>query len=224
MQYQDISEGRFIFRPNRFIALVEMDGKTEAVHVKNTGRCKELLTENTVVYLEKSDNPKRKTKYDLIAVQKGNLLINMDAQAPNRIFAEWAKENIQDLTLLKPEVSYGDSRFDFYLETKNERIFVEVKGVTLEQDGIVMFPDAPTERGVKHLKGLRRAVKDGYGAMVVFVVQMEQAHLFCPNRKTHPAFAEELKHAKDDGVIVCALNCKVFPNEIFAIGDIEVKI
>lgn len=224
MRYQDISEGRFLFRPNRFIALVEMDGKTETVHVKNTGRCKELLTENAVVYLEKSDNPQRKTKYDLIAVQKGNLLINMDAQAPNRVFADWAKENIEDLILLKPEVPYGDSRFDFYLETENERIFVEVKGVTLEQDGVVMFPDAPTERGVKHLKGLRRAVKDGYGAMVVFVVQMEQAHLFCPNKVTHPAFADELKHAKEDGVIVRALNCMVRPDEIIAIGDIQIKI
>ncbi len=224
MRYQDISEGRFLSRPNRFIALVEMDGKIETVHVKNTGRCKELLAENAVVYLEKSNNPQRKTKYDLIAVQKGNLLINMDAQAPNRVFAEWANENMEDLMRIKPEVPYGDSRFDFYLETKNERVFVEVKGVTLEQDGVVMFPDAPTERGVKHLKGLRRAIKDGYGAMVVFIVQMEQAHLFCPNRETHPAFAEELKRAKEDGVIVRALNCKVRPNEIFAIGDIETKI
>ncbi len=224
MQYRNISEGKFLSRPNRFIALVELDGKTETVHVKNTGRCKELLTENAVVYLEKSDNPQRKTKYDLIAVQKGNLLINMDAQAPNRVFAEWANENIEDLMLLKSEVTYGDSRFDFYLEIQNERAFVEVKGVTLEQDGVVMFPDAPTERGVKHLKGLRRAIKDGYGAMVVFVVQMEQAHLFCPNKATHPAFAEELKRAKDDGVIVRALNCKVCPDEIFAIGDIEIKI
>lgn len=224
MRYQDISEGRFLSRPNRFIALVEMDGKTETVHVKNTGRCKELLTENAVVYLEENNNPKRKTKYDLIAVQKGNLLVNMDAQAPNRVFAEWAKENIEDLMLLKPEVTYGDSRFDFYIETGKKRIFVEVKGVTLEQDGVVMFPDAPTERGVKHLKGLRRAVKDGYGAMVVFIVQLEQAQFFCPNRETHPAFAEELKRAKDDGVIVRALNCKVFPNELFAIGDIEIKI
>lgn len=224
MRYQNISEGKFIFRPNRFIALVEMDGKTETVHVKNTGRCKELLTENAVVYLEKSNNPQRKTKYDLIAIRKGDLLINMDAQAPNRVFAEWAKANIEDLMLLKPEVTYGDSRFDFYFETKNERSFVEVKGVTLEQNGVVMFPDAPTDRGVKHLKGLRRAIQDGYGAMVVFVVQMEQAHLFCPNEATHPAFAEELKRASDDGVIVRALNCKVYPNEIFAIGDIEIKI
>lgn len=224
MQYQHITDGRFLSRPNRFIALVEMDGRIETVHVKNTGRCKELLTEKALVYLEKSNNPERKTKYDLIAVQKGNLLINMDAQAPNRIFAEWAKENMEDLMLLKPEVTYGDSRFDFYIEAGKKRIFVEVKGVTLEQDGVVMFPDAPTERGVKHLKGLRRAAKDGYGAMIVFIIQMEQARFFRPNRETHPAFAEELERAKDDGVVVRALNCMVRPNEIYAIGDIETKI
>jgi len=192
--------------------------------LKIRGDAKSSLPKMHWFILKKSNNPQRKTKYDLIAVQKGNLLINMDAQAPNCVFAEWAKENIEDLTLLKPEVTYGDSRFDFYLETKKERIFVEVKGVTLEQDGVVMFPDAPTQRGVKHLKGLRSAIKDGYGAMVVFIVQMEQAHLFCPNRKTHPAFAEELKRAKDDGVIVRALNCMVRRNEIFAIGDIETRI
>lgn len=224
MRYQNIVAGKFLSRPNRFIAIVDVDGKIETVHVKNTGRCKELLTENALVYLEKSDNPQRKTKYDLIAVQKGKLLINMDSQAPNQVFAEWAKENIADLSLLRREVTYGDSRFDFYLEAGEERIFVEVKGVTLEQDGVVRFPDAPTERGVKHLKGLRRAVENGYGAMVVFIVQMEQAHLFCPNQNTHPAFAEELKRAQDQGVTIRALNCKVRPDELSVLGDIETKI
>ncbi|MBO5930160.1 MAG: DNA/RNA nuclease SfsA [Clostridia bacterium] len=224
MRYQNIVAGKFLSRPNRFIAMVDVDGKIETVHVKNTGRCKELLTENALVYLEKSNNPQRKTKYDLIAVEKGKLLINMDAQAPNRVFAEWAKENVADLSFIKREVTYGDSRFDFYMEAGEKRIFVEVKGVTLEQDGVVMFPDAPTERGVKHLKGLRRAVENGYEAMVVFVVQMEQAHLFCPNQKMHPAFAKELKRAQDQGVAVRALNCKVCPDELSVIGDIEIKI
>ncbi len=224
MKYHRIRQGLFLSRPNRFIALVEIDGKTETVHVKNTGRCKELLTERALVFLEESENPNRKTKFDLVAVRKGDLLINMDAQAPNLIFAEWAKTNIPGLKQIKAEVTRGDSRFDFYIEKEDNCMFVEVKGVTLEQDGIVMFPDAPTQRGIKHLKGLRKAVQDGYAAMVVFVVQMDGATLFCPNSRTHSAFAEELKKAKDDGVTILALGCRVFPDEVVAYQQIPTKI
>lgn len=224
MKYNHVIQGRFLSRPNRFIAKVEIDGKEHTVHVKNTGRCRELLTEGAAVYLEQVNNPNRKTQYDLIAVYKGDLLVNMDSQAPNKIFAEWAKKNIHDLVLIRPEVTHEDSRFDFYLETKTERIFVEVKGVTLEKDGVLMFPDAPTQRGVKHLRGLTRCVRDGYGAMVVFVVQMERAKYFCPNYGTHPEFAAELKRAKEAGVRVLALKCAVTPDKIEATEKIETKI
>lgn len=224
MNYHNITEGIFISRPNRFIAKVEISGQTETVHVKNTGRCKELLLEGAKVFLERSGNPNRKTQFDLVAVQKGDLLINMDAQAPNKIFAEWAETHIDGLTLMKPEVTHGDSRFDFYMEAGLKRTFVEVKGVTLEQDGVVMFPDAPTERGLKHLRGLEKCVAEGFDALVVFIVQMERAAYFCANAKTHLAFAEELSRAKQAGVRVLALNCCVKPDEIMALGEIETKI
>lgn len=224
MKYNHVIQGRFLSRPNRFIAKVEINGEEHTVHVKNTGRCKELLVEGATVYLEKGDNPNRKTQYDLIAVRKGDLLVNMDSQAPNRIFAEWAKTNISDLVLIKSEITYGDSRFDFYLETKTERIFVEVKGVTLERDGVLMFPDAPTQRGLKHLRGLVQCLRDGYRAMVVFIVQMERAEYFCANCETHPEFAEELKRAKEAGVRILALKCSVTPEKIVATDEIQTKI
>jgi sugar fermentation stimulation protein A len=176
------------------------------------------------VYLEESKNINRKTKYDLIAVYKDDELINIDSQAPNKVFAEWVRANFSGVTLLKSEVTHGDSRFDFYLETDKERIFIEVKGVTLEQDGAVLFPDAPTERGVKHLRGLKQCVAEGYGAMVVFIVQMEHAEYFMANRKMHPAFADALKEAKEAGVTVLALKCRVSSDEIVAIDHIPVKI
>lgn len=224
MKYETITEGKFIDRPNRFIALVETDGTVTAVHVKNTGRCKELLQKNARVFLQKSSNPKRKTQYDLIAVYKGDMLINMDSQAPNKIFAEWAKTHIKGLTTIKSEVRHGDSRFDFYLEVGTKRIFAEVKGVTLEQDGVVMFPDAPTQRGLKHLRGLEACISEGFGAMVVFIVQMERADYFQANSETHREFAEALRHAKQAGVSVLALNCHVLPDEITALGEIQTKI
>ena len=224
MKYDNITKGIFISRPNRFIALVDIDGKTETVHVKNTGRCKELLIQGAEVFLEKSSNPGRKTQFDLVAVQKGDLLINMDSQAPNKIFAEWAKTHIEGLTLLKSEVTHGDSRYDFYLEAGPKRIFVEVKGVTLEKNGVVMFPDAPTERGLKHLRGLEKCVAEGFCALLVFIVQMERANYFCANAETHLAFAEELRCAKQAGVCVSALNCRVLPDEIVALGEIETQI
>ena len=224
MKYDNITKGIFISRPNRFIALVDIDGKTETVHVKNTGRCKELLTQGAEVFLEKSSNPCRKTQFDLVAVQKGDLLINMDSQAPNKIFAEWAKTHIEGLTLLKGEVTHGNSRFDFYLEAGTKRTFVEVKGVTLEKNGVVMFPDAPTERGLKHLRGLEKCIEEGFCAMAVFIVQMERANYFCANAETHLAFAQELSRAKQAGVSVLALNCRVLPGEITALHEIETRI
>ncbi|WP_297240620.1 DNA/RNA nuclease SfsA [uncultured Flavonifractor sp.] len=216
MQYQRIEKGRFLSRPNRFIAHVELDGRTEVVHVKNTGRCRELLIPGATVYLEKSDNPARKTQYDLIAVEKGTLLVNMDAQAPNHVFREWAEAgNFQEgLTLLRPETTWGDSRFDFYWEAGGRRGFVEVKGVTLEEDGHACFPDAPTERGVKHLNELARCQADGYEAAVCFVLQMAGMKDFAPNDRTHPAFGDALRQAAQAGVRIMARECAVTPDSL----------
>ncbi len=211
MQYGTMVEGRFLSRPNRFIAMVEVDGVSQVCHVKNTGRCRELLPEGARVWLEQSDNPQRKTKYDLITVEKQGRLINMDSQAPNKVFGEWVKESgyFQNITLIKPESKYKNSRFDFYVEADGKKHFVEVKGVTLEEDGVLMFPDAPTERGVKHLKELMDAVGDGYGGHIFFVAQMEDCKYFIPNRKTHPAFADVLLEAKMCGVQVHCVSCVV---------------
>ncbi len=214
MTYGQVCRGNFLTRPNRFIAHVAVDGRTEVCHVKNTGRCRELLTPGATVYLERSDNPKRKTQYDLIAVEKGDLLINMDAQAPNRVFGEWAAENWPGLLALRPEFTWEDSRFDFRLETERGITFVEVKGVTLEENGEVRFPDAPTERGVKHLHGLRRAVEQGCGAAVCFVVQMKGVTHFRPNDLTHPAFGQALREAALAGVQVLAYDCVVTPESL----------
>lgn len=216
MRYQAVEKGRFLARPNRFIAHVELDGHREVCHVKNTGRCRELLLPGAPVYLEPSANPARKTKYDLIAVEKGSLLINMDAQAPNKVFGEWAAAGnfLPGLTLIRPEFTWEDSRFDFLLEDERGRIFVEVKGVTLEEDGEVRFPDAPTERGVKHLHGLRRAVEQGHRAAVFFVVQMKGVTRFRPNDATHPAFGAALREAAENGVGVYACDCRVTPDSL----------
>ena len=211
MHYSNIKRAIFLRRPNRFIAHIEVDGREEVCHVKNTGRCRELLTDRATIYVEHHDNPNRKTKYSLIAVEKGDLLINMDSQAPNKVVGEWLleKEPFGKVKLLKPECTYGSSRFDFYLETEAEKIFIEVKGVTLEEVGIVRFPDAPTERGVKHLEELCACVEAGYKAAVIFVVQMEGMQHFEPNDKTHPQFGEALRQARKAGVEVLAYECKV---------------
>lgn len=216
MRYSGCVLGRFISRPNRFIAHVELDGRTEVVHVKNTGRCRELLTPGAAVYVEKSDNPARKTQYDLIAVEKGTLLVNMDAQAPNQVFREWAEAgNFQgELTILRPETTWGDSRFDFYWEAGGRRGFVEVKGVTLEEDGHACFPDAPTERGVKHLNELVRCQTEGYEAAVFFVIQMAGMKDFAPNDRTHPAFGDALRRAVQAGVRIMARECAVTPDSL----------
>ena len=217
MQYQQVRKGHFLARPNRFIAQVELDGRTETVHVKNTGRCRELLVPGATVYVEGSDNPKRKTKYDLIAVEKGSLLINMDAQAPNHLFAEWARAGKfrENLTLLRPETTWGNSRFDFYWEDSlGTRGFVEVKGVTLEEEGLALFPDAPTERGVKHLRELIACRAAGYEAAVCFVVQMAGMKGFSPNKRTHPAFGAALREARDAGVEIMVEGCTVTPEQV----------
>ena len=222
--YEKVVSGKFISRPNRFIANVEIDGKTEVCHVKNTGRCRELLVPDARVILQLSDNPNRKTKYDLVAVYKGDMLINMDSQAPNKVFGEWAVESgfFGEISKIKPECKYKNSRFDFYIEAEGKRIFVEVKGVTLEEDGVVMFPDAPTERGIKHLNELADAVENGYEAYVFFIIQMEKCKFFTPNRKTHPQFADALKD--DKGVNIVALDCKVTEQTLVANKFVEVKI
>ena len=217
MQYQQVKRGLFLARPNRFIAQVELAGKTETVHVKNTGRCRELLVPGATVYVEGSDNPKRKTKYDLIAVEKGSLLINMDAQAPNHLFAEWARAGKfrENLTLLRPETTWGNSRFDFYWEDSlGKRGFVEVKGVTLEEEGLALFPDAPTERGVKHLRELAECRAAGYEAAVCFVVQMAGMKGFSPNERTHPDFGAALREARDAGVEILVEGCTVTPEQV----------
>ena len=226
MHYSNIRRAIFLRRPNRFIAHIEVDGREEVCHVKNTGRCRELLTDRATIYVEHHDNSKRKTKYSLIAVEKGDLLINMDSQAPNKVVGEWLleKEPFGKVKLLKPECTYGSSRFDFYLETEAEKIFIEVKGVTLEEDGIVSFPDAPTERGVKHLEELCACVEAGYKAAVIFVVQMEGMQHFEPNDRTHPQFGEALRQARKAGVEVLVYECKVTPSSLEITKSIPVML
>ena len=216
MKYDKIVEARFLSRPNRFIAQVELNGREETVHVKNTGRCRELLIPGRTVWLEESRNPARKTKYDLIAVDKDGLLINMDAQAPNKVFAEWAQAgHFRDgLTLLRPETTWGKSRFDFYWEAGERRGFVEVKGCTLEEQGLAMFPDAPTERGVKHLRELAAAQAAGYECTLCVILQMKGCRAFCPNERTHPKFGQALRAAAEAGVTVLALDCRTAPDSL----------
>lgn len=216
MQYGKILPARFLSRPNRFVARVEAEGEELVCHVKNTGRCRELLVPGATVWLEESPNPSRKTKFDLIAVEKGDRLINMDAQAPNKVFGEWAAAGgfREGLTLLRPETTYGSSRFDFYWESSKSRGFVEVKGVTLEEDGIVRFPDAPTLRGIKHLDELVKAREAGYEAAVCFVIQMENVRWFAPNDETHPEFGQALRRAAQAGVEILAMDCAVTPQSL----------
>lgn len=226
MQYYSIKKGIFHARPNRFIAHVEVDGAMEVVHVKNTGRCRELLVPGVTVYLEEGRNPARKTKYDLIAVEKGDLLINMDAQAPNKVFQEWAEAGgfLPGLTLLRPETTWGSSRFDFYWEAGERRGFVEIKGVTLEDGGHARFPDAPTERGVKHLEELIRCQQEGYEAAVCFVIQMAGMKDFAPNDVTHPDFGAVLRKAAASGVRVLAQECMVTPETLTMAGPVPIRL
>ncbi len=226
MKYERISKGTFLKRPNRFIAYAQMEGRKETVHVKNTGRCAELLTPGASIYVQESDNPARKTKWDLIGVEKGSRMINMDSQIPNKVVQEWVEAgNLGTyICLIKPETTYGNSRFDLYIETKNRKIFIEVKGVTLEEDGVVRFPDAPSERAVKHLQELGRAVKDGYEAYVFFVIQMKGVRYFTPNMDTHPAFCDALKAAKAAGVKILAYDCQVSKDSIQIADPVSVVL
>lgn len=226
MNYPHIKEAVFLARPNRFIAEIWLDGKTEIAHVKNTGRCKELLVPHCKVLVDEAENLNRKTKYDLISVYKGDRLINMDSQAPNKIFGEWIKSSghFGEVTLLKPESTYGSSRFDFYIEAEGRKIYAEVKGVTLEEDGVVLFPDAPTERGVKHIGELCRCINDGYEAYIIFIIQMENVLYFTPNNRTHKAFGEALKQAQTEGVHILALDCVVTETGITAKNPVEVRL
>ena len=227
MKYEQVICGNFISRPNRFIAFVDINGDRELVHVKNTGRCRELLTENALVYLSVSSNPARKTKYDIIAVEKvtreGIRLINMDSQVVNDVAEEYLRSVFPEAAI-KREVTFGKSRFDFYIENGGKRIFCEIKGVTLENDGIVSFPDAPTERGVKHLNELISATNQGYEAMVLFVVQMEGVKYLTPNNKTHKEFGDTLRKASANGVKIIAIDCVVSPNTIFPNIKVEVRL
>ena len=271
MKYNQVVPGTFLQRPNRFIAHVEINGREEICHVKNTGRCRELLIPGCTVYCAVSDNPQRKTKYDLIAVEKiiesqtvfanagipsqhgkstpeahGTLLVNMDSQAPNAAVKEWLQSGASpfgNIDYIKPEYKYGNSRFDFYLECKTEtkrtgtaptptenettrsrKIFLEVKGVTLENNGVVLFPDAPTERGVKHVRELIRCREEGFETYVLFVIQMERALYFTPNRKTHPQFADALCDAQNAGVQLLAYTCKVTPDEMKIDKELKVRL
>ena len=215
MIYSDMTPGTFLARPNRFIAHVEINGQTEVVHVKNTGRCRELLPAGAEVWCQKSDNPNRKTKYDLITVRKGSRLINMDSQAPNLAAKEWlASGGLGKIENLRAETRHGDSRFDFSFTKDNKTCFLEVKGVTLETDGICAFPDAPTERGAKHLRGLTEAAKAGYGAYVLFVIQMADVKCLHPNDATDPEFGRALREAAAKGVEVLAVDCEVTVNKM----------
>ena len=216
MHYPNLERGTFLERPNRFIAHVALNGKPVVCHVKNTGRCKELLVPGAAVGIQHAPSPGRKTEWDLISVQKGERLINMDAAAPNRAFEEWAAKGgfLPGLTMLKREAVHGDSRFDLYMETADKRLFAEIKGVTLEKDGVARFPDAPTARGVKHLRGLMNCVKQGYEAWAVFVIQMRGVRYMEANRFTHPEFADAMQEARQAGVHLLALDCRVTWDEM----------
>lgn len=222
MKYEKTLRATFLERPNRFCACVSLSGKREICHVKNTGRCKELLIPGvSVVLSDCRDNPNRKTPFDLIAVEKGDRLINIDSQAPNAAAAELLRR-LYPTAYIKPEKKVGNSRIDFYMEDGDKKTFIEVKGVTLEENGVVSFPDAPTERGIKHLRELVSLKKQGFGAKVLFIVQMEGVSYFTPNRKTHPQFADELKAAQVAGVEIEAYECFVSDNEMTATVPVEV--
>jgi len=221
MKYDEIVEAVFIDRPNRFIAHVELEGQVHTVHVKNTGRCRELLLPGSRVFLSKAKNPERKTAYDLISVYKENpfgtasnppVLVNIDSQSANTVFGEYVEKGhfLPDVIRVKPEFVFGESRLDFYIKTKDREVLCEIKGVTLEENGLALFPDAPTQRGVKHLKELIRGVKEGYDAYAVFVVQMQGVHAFSPHRSMDPAFAEAFCQAQNAGVQCIALECVVW--------------
>ena len=225
MFYTNMVPGTFLSRPNRFIAHVEIDGRTETVHVKNTGRCRELLPAGAQVWCQRSDNPARKTKYDLITVRKGELLINMDSQAPNLAAEEWLRSGgLGEIENLRRETVHGDSRFDLSFVKDGRQCFLEVKGVTLENGGVCAFPDAPTERGAKHLRGLLRAAQEGYGAYVLFVIQMSPVRYLHPHDATDPQFGQALRQAAAGGVQVLAMDCRVTEDSMEIQSSVRVEL
>ena len=226
MRYDNIHKGKFLSRPNRLIANVEIDGKAEVCHVKNTGRCKELLIEGCTVWLEHSDSESRKTAFDLVAVEKGDRLINMDSQAPNKAVGEWLREKMPfgESFSVYPEKKYGNSRFDFYLESQDRKIFMEVKGCTLEKDGVVLFPDAPTLRGVKHIEELSHCLDEGYESYIMILVQMSDVKYFTPNYDTHPEFGEALEKASRKGVKILCYDCNVTHDSMTVGKPVKVKL
>ena len=231
MRYDRIYKAKFIERPNRFIAYAELNGKKETVHVKNTGRCAELLRPGADIYIQESDNPSRKTRWDLIAVKKGSRMINMDSQIPNKVVKEWIEQGnlFGNVTLIRPETVYKNSRFDLYVEAEDQnggirKIFIEIKGVTLEENGVCRFPDAPSERAVKHLEELSDAKKNGYEAYVFFVIQMKGVRYFTPNTETHPQFAEALQKTAKEGVKVLAYDCDVTSDAIELSDAVDVVL
>lgn len=226
MRYPSICKGKFLARPNRFIAYVETDEGCKECHVKTTGRCRELLVPDATVVLAAAAGKHRRTNLDLIAVYKGKHLVNIDSQAPNKLFSEWIKEKgwMGGITTIRPEYTYRTSRFDFYLERGSDKILVEVKGVTLEENGIALFPDAPTQRGVRHLRELTEAAAEGYETHMVFVIQMAHAVRFAPNVKAHSEFGEALQIAAESGVNLLALNCQVEEREIRVYKEIPLQL
>ena len=225
MHYANMIPGIFLARPNRFIAHVDIGGSTQIVHVKNTGRCRELLPPGAQVWCQRCDNPSRKTKYDLITVRKGSRLINMDSQAPNAAAREWLLSGgLGEITNLRAETVMGDSRFDFSFEKDGRQCFLEVKGVTLETDGVCAFPDAPTERGAKHLQGLCKLATEGFGAYVLFVIQMSDVKYLQPNEATDPAFAAALRQAAASGVTILALDCQVTEDSMTIQNPVPVRL
>lgn len=225
MVYENMVKGQFLSRPNRFIAHILIDGKEEICHVKNTGRCRELLPVGAIVWCQDAGSPKRKTRYDLIAVQKGSRLINMDSQAPNKAVGEWLKKGgLGALQNIRPETVWGESRFDFSFQKDGKPCFLEVKGVTLEKDGVCAFPDAPTERGAKHLRELKKLAEEGYGAYILFVVQMEGVCYLHPNDDTDPAFGTALREAYGTGVQVLAVDCHITENSMVIREPVEVRM
>ena len=225
MTYENMTPGIFRSRPNRFIAHIELDGAVEICHVKNTGRCRELLIPGCTVWCQRSANPSRKTKFDLIAVQKGDRLINMDSQAPNKAAGEWlASGGLGEISDLRAEVKHGDSRYDFSFVKDGKRCFLEVKGCTLENDGVCAFPDAPTERGAKHIRGLTAAAGEGYGAYILFVIQMPDVKYIRPHDETDPEFGHALREAAQKGVTVLAMDCAVTPETMDIRLPVPVKL
>lgn len=226
MIYENIRPAIFIHRPNRFVANIELEGRPVVCHVKNTGRCRELLVPGARIMVQEFSSPSRKTPCDLISVWKGERLINMDANAPNKVFGEFLAAGGLGFApdYIKPEFTRGDSRFDFYFQAGGRKALAEIKGVTLEENGVVRFPDAPTERGLKHLRGLIRAASEGFDAYAVFIVQMENVKWFEPNRATHPAFAEALSAAAGAGVKILAFDCAVTENSLTVRKPVDVRL